>query len=155
SDLTPEEQKLARAITQTALADQKLIDAGERAFMLGKGAADTKTKVYITDVEYLPPDKYQAKDVRQAITTVYRYRDDTTITTLVDLGTGKFGQSQVIKHRAGPLSEEEEQAATKLVVDDAKFRAAFKERPDVAFMRSFTPLRDTPGFGHRMVRVSF
>ena len=112
--LSLEEQRLMRSIAGNALSKAGLINAQEKAFMLGEGKDDEKDKMVVTGQEVLPPASTGDRKVR---TTFYRYRENRSIVVLMDLITEKALKVEEQSSDLSGLAEEETARAIKLAMD--------------------------------------
>lgn len=153
------EKKLARGIAEKALTAQGLINPRERAFLLGAVDVGVRPadRVYYTEFELLPSDKDRSD--RLALLTVYRYREDTTIFTTVDLNTEKLVKVEAVAHRATRLAEEEAAAVKKLALAAPQVKKAlepFGGKAEIGTLYPYVPASAmAAGHGHRLVRLTF
>ena len=74
---------------------------------------DADRRQYVVSVER-QSDKSDAAPGDRAVVTIYRYADDTTVYSVVDLASGKAVDVQTARHMRTPLSDGEFQAAKDL-----------------------------------------
>jgi Cu2+-containing amine oxidase len=93
-----------------------------------KPIADTRE--YVVAVErFAQKDKPVSPDApAKAIVTTYRYHDDTTVFTTVDLNTGKLIDVQSLQHIQTPLSDGEFKAAQELARERSEEIKSLYER---------------------------
>jgi hypothetical protein len=164
--LSSEEQKLVRAISEKALTAKGLINAQERAFMLGKGKEDDKDKVVVAGEEVLPPANRPAGleprgekgPDRKVLVTFYRYRDNKVIRALVDVTNEKTLSVEELPPQPLGFAPEERERVTKLVLANAEIAKLKKEYGDRFGVDLIAPIgapEKDPAHGHRLAQVNF
>ena len=143
--LTPEELALARRLTEQEVRVKKL--------------QKVRPLVLVDSELVLPkPDSEEEPTRRLARLFHYRYEDDTTILTLVDLARQSIVGLESIPHLPVPLAEEEFNAGRDLALAHAEVRRALGEHattatPEALLLRAAD--EKDPIFGHRVLRFMF
>ena len=163
--LTADQTKQAIRVAGQALAESRPKPATPPADAEDKPAP--KRREYVVGVERLV-EKYPAKGAQppaetppesgRAVVTIYRYEDDSTVYSVVDLASGKVVDSQTTQHARTPLSDGEYQAAqdlaTERVAEVRELKAKFGKRLSTyAQFSQFTPEGDERV--HRVVHILY
>ena len=165
--LTADQTKRAIRVAGQALAESRPKPATQPGEDDGKPAP--KRREYVVGVERLV-EKTAAKGVNppaagapagesgRAVVTIYRYEDDSTVYSVVDLAIGKVVDSQTTQHARTPLSDGEYQAAqdlaTERVAEVRELKAKFGKRlTTYAQFSQYTP--DGDERVHRVVHILY
>src|SRR5262245_29785425 len=100
-ELTLQERQVAKEVSEARLHADRLLTKSS-------ALAD---RSYLTKMELLT-DK--GSEARNALVQHYRYKDDTTILTTVDLATKAVVRTEQVPHLSTPLSQEELNEAIRL-----------------------------------------
>lgn len=111
-------------------------------------------RVYFIKAELLPDSQAESAQ-RQVMVTHYRYRDDETIHTMVDLVQHQVLKVEKFHHFPTALSVEERQRAEELARRDPRLQDMLKSQPTVRLQLRPLQVADPaePYFGHRLVHL--
>jgi hypothetical protein len=141
-----QERQVAKEVSEARLHADRL---------LTKSSAPAD-RSYLTKMELLT-DK--GSEARNALVQHYRYKDDTTILTTVDLATKAVVRTEQVPHLSTPLSQEELNEAIRLASADPAVAGLLKPHanpaPQVEALVSRASTKDDPEYGHRVVHLLY
>jgi hypothetical protein len=112
-------------------------------------------RVVFTKIDLLP-DSRAGTNMRQVMVQHYRYRNDETILTTVDLNRLAVLDVETVPHLPTALAKEELDRAERLARQDVRLRTAFN-KPGRTLVVEGRPIQainaQEPLFGHRVVHL--
>lgn len=162
--LTADQTRQAIRAAGQALAEARPKPAGAPA---DDGRPAPKRREYVVGVERLVakgalkgdnPPASGAPEAGRAVVTIYRYEDDSTVYSVVDLASGRVVDTQTAQHARTPLSDGEYQYAQDLaaerVAEVRELKAKFGKRLSTyAQFSQHTPEGDERV--HRVVHILY
>ena len=117
-----------------------------------------KRREYVVAVERLVDKQVANPEGGRAVVTIYRYEDDSTVYSTVDLASGRVVESQTAQHARTPLSDGEYQSAQELaseqVAEVRELKAKFGPRlTTYAQFSQYTP--EGEDRVHRVVHILY